>query len=83
MQTFLPNRGFLPGRRICGIKKRFTIYADDAFIRFFQKIETAQKSRLTASGRTDDGYDFPFFERETDILQNFCMIKRFTNVFYF
>lgn len=36
------------------IQKLLSVYGDLAFLRFFQKVQTAQKCRFSGAGRTDD-----------------------------
>lgn len=36
------------------IQELLSVYGDLAFLRFFQKIQAAQKSRFSGAGRTDD-----------------------------
>ena len=36
------------------IQKLLSVYGDLAFLRFFQKVQAAQKCRFSGAGRTDD-----------------------------
>ena len=59
------------------IQKLLSVYGDLAFLRFFQKVQTAQKCRFSGAGRTDDYNDVTFIDGHIDSLQDFQITKCF------
>ena len=82
MQTFLPNLGIRHAAGSVRVKYDFVIDQNPSAGGRLQKIQSAKKGRLNASRRTDHGQSLSLFQSEADILKDFCVLERFTDMLY-
>ncbi len=83
MKAFPADFLLLCGGGIGSVKQRLPIYGNHAAVRFFQKVQAAQKRCLAASRGTDNRHGLSLFHGKTDILQYRGLFKCFLNMPYF
>ena len=83
LQFLFGNIYGIPRIALLRLADRLPQIGQTSAVHFLQQSGAPQKRRLSRTGRPYDGYHFPLFHCQGNILQNLQLIKRLPHMFYF